>query len=259
MIDTLTNDVPQHCRLQDILTPANHGNHGDTYVRRLSHSYNSQLTTLTIQPPRDNLTPPTFCPSYPHRAVGKRGLQDCKPGSFSTMNKDEVMRRLHELQGEDEEAGEHPTATVCGRPLTEKECAVQYTSEDMFEILRVVRDPEHPELSLGDLKVVRLSRINVDYDDALFKKATILIFITPTVPHCVAPTHISLCILERLGRYLPPETKWKIELRIYPGTHDDEEGINKKVNDKERICAAFENKDLFDQILKLTNDDICVL
>ena len=49
MIDTLTNDVPQHCRLQDILTPANHGNHGDTYVRRLSHSHNAQQKTLQPQ------------------------------------------------------------------------------------------------------------------------------------------------------------------------------------------------------------------
>ena len=59
MIDTLTNDVPQHCRLQDILTPANHGNHGDTYVRRLSHSYNSQHNSLRFSIFLESL--PLFC------------------------------------------------------------------------------------------------------------------------------------------------------------------------------------------------------
>eukprot|EP01061_Rhynchopus_euleeides_P030692 TRINITY_DN50954_c0_g1_i1.p1 TRINITY_DN50954_c0_g1~~TRINITY_DN50954_c0_g1_i1.p1 ORF type:complete len:204 (+),score=78.27 TRINITY_DN50954_c0_g1_i1:86-613(+) len=174
------------------------------------------------------------------------------------MSRADVMARYSELQAEEDEGGDDLNTTAGGAPLSEMQQNCQFTHEDVFEVLRVIRDPEHPELSLGDLRVVRKSRIRVTYPDALFKRGEILIYLTPTVPHCAAPTHISLCVIERLQRYLPPETKWKMRLELYPGSHNDIEGINKKVNDKERICAAFENEELYSFISKLIDDEVCV-
>lgn len=64
----------------------------------------------------------------------------------------------------------------------------------------------------------------------------------PTIPHCSMATLIGLSITVKLKRSLP--MRFKVEVRIEPGTHASENSINKQLRDKERVCAALENKAL---------------
>jgi len=62
---------------------------------------------------------------------------------------------------------------------------------------------------------------------------------TPTVPHCGMSTLIGLSIRVRLLRALP--TRFKVDIRVKPGSHQSEHAVNKQLNDKERVAAALEN------------------
>ena len=55
-------------------------------------------------------------------------------------------------------------------------------------------------------------------------------------------TLIGLCLRVKLLRSLP--SRFGILVQIQPGTHASEHAINKQLRDKERICAALENKHL---------------
>lgn len=55
-------------------------------------------------------------------------------------------------------------------------------------------------------------------------------------------TLIGLCIRVKLKRSLP--SRFKVDVKIEPGTHASEQSINKQLRDKERVCAALENKAL---------------
>jgi hypothetical protein len=55
-------------------------------------------------------------------------------------------------------------------------------------------------------------------------------------------TLIGLSIRVKLLRSLP--TRFKVTVRIQPGTHASEHAVNKQLADKERVCAALENKHL---------------
>eukprot|EP00980_Cylindrotheca_fusiformis_P005766 scaffold1203_cov117-Cylindrotheca_fusiformis.AAC.5 len=55
-------------------------------------------------------------------------------------------------------------------------------------------------------------------------------------------TLIGLSLRVKLKRSLPP--RFKVDVRIEPGTHASEKSINKQLRDKERVCAALENKAL---------------
>jgi predicted amino acid racemase len=51
-------------------------------------------------------------------------------------------------------------------------------------------------------------------------------------------------------RSLP--SNYKVEVKIWPGSHVQESEINKQINDKERVAAALENK----SIVGLVNKNI---
>lgn len=104
---------------------------------------------------------------------------------------------------------------------------------EVFDIIRDINDPEHP-LTLEQLKVLTLD--NIDVDDA---SSRITIHYTPTIPHCSMATMIGLCLRAKIERSLPP--RFKVDIRITPGSHSTEAAINKQLNDKERIAAALEN------------------
>ena len=55
-------------------------------------------------------------------------------------------------------------------------------------------------------------------------------------------TLIGLCLRVKLMRSLPQ--RFKVNVSIEPGTHASEKTINKQLRDKERVCAALENKHL---------------
>ena len=69
---------------------------------------------------------------------------------------------------------------------------------------------------------------------------------TPTIPHCSMATLIGLSIKVCLLRSLPP--KFKVEVKISPGSHASEAAVNKQIADKERVSAALENNNLIEVV-----------
>mmetsp|Transcript_12586 Transcript_12586/g.26479 ORF Transcript_12586/g.26479 Transcript_12586/m.26479 type:complete len:294 (+) Transcript_12586:305-1186(+) len=120
-------------------------------------------------------------------------------------------------------------------------------AEEIFDIIRTIQDPEHPN-SLEQLGVVSLEQVELSLArDRKGKKNKnqdeINIRFTPTIPHCSMATLIGLSLRVKLHRSLPP-TKFKVDVCIEPGTHVSEKAINKQLRDKERVRAALENKHL---------------
>ncbi|KAL0378130.1 UNVERIFIED_CONTAM: protein AE7-like 1 [Sesamum radiatum] len=99
-----------------------------------------------------------------------------------------------------------------------------------------IRDPEHP-YSLEQLSVLSEESITVDE-----KLGRILITFTPTIQHCSMATVIGLCLREKLKDCFPPH--FKVDIKVAPGSHANEESVNKQLNDKERVAAALENPNL---------------
>jgi metal-sulfur cluster biosynthetic enzyme len=108
------------------------------------------------------------------------------------------------------------------------------SANEVFECIRNIQDPEHP-LTLEQLNVVRRDQIVVE-------APYIRVRFTPTIPHCSMATLIGLTITVKLIRSVP--TNCKVQVSIEPGTHNSESSINKQLADKERVCAALENKHL---------------
>ncbi|CAF2063212.1 unnamed protein product [Brassica oleracea] len=114
---------------------------------------------------------------------------------------------------------------------------------EVFDILFVrldIKDPEHP-YSLEQLKV--LTEDSVEVDDT---KSHVRVTFTPTVEHCSMATIIGLCVRVKLMRSLP--SRYKIDIRVAPGTHATEAAVNKQLNDKERVAAALENPNLVEMV-----------
>ena len=112
------------------------------------------------------------------------------------------------------------------------------TPGEIFDLIRDLNDPEHP-LTLEQLAVVEEEKISIDGKN-------VTIEFTPTVPHCSMATLIGLSIRVKLLRSLPDE--FKVDVRISPGTHSSEAGINKQLGDKERVAAALENASLIEVV-----------
>ncbi|KAJ6703890.1 PROTEIN AE7-LIKE [Salix viminalis] len=106
--------------------------------------------------------------------------------------------------------------------------------------VRDIKDPEHP-YSLEELKVITEDAIEVD-DNNSYVRVTF----TPTVEHCSMATVIGLCLRVKLMRSLPQ--RYKVDIRVAPGTHATESAVNKQLNDKERVAAALENPNLVDMV-----------
>lgn len=85
---------------------------------------------------------------------------------------------------------------------------------EIFDLIRHITDPEHP-LSLEALGVVTLENIMVEDD-----KNSVLVFFTPTIPHCSMATLIGLSIKVKLLRCLPK--RFKINVHVAAGTHSSE-------------------------------------
>lgn len=127
------------------------------------------------------------------------------------------------------------------RPEDEDDNIVDKIDErEVFDLLRNINDPEHP-LTLEELNVVEYRNIQVNDDDN-----TVVIEFTPTIPHCSMATLIGLSIRVKLLRALPP--RFKVDVRISPGSHASEEAVNKQLADKERVAAALENSHLLEVV-----------
>ncbi|XP_010879543.1 cytosolic iron-sulfur assembly component 2B isoform X2 [Esox lucius] len=130
--------------------------------------------------------------------------------------------RLHTANDEDEDVLD---------PIDDRE---------IFDLIRSINDPEHP-LSLEELNVVEQMRVRVND-----QQNTVGVEFTPTIPHCSMATLIGLSIKVKLLRSLPE--RFKIDVRITPGTHASEDAVNKQLADKERVAAALENSQLLEVV-----------
>jgi len=128
----------------------------------------------------------------------------------------------------------------CAREA-DPECRDPFDALEIFDLIRGIKDPEHPH-SLEQLNVAQRGLIGVD--DA---RGRITVRFTPTIPHCSMATLIGLCIRVKLLRSLP--SRFKVDILISPGAHASEAAINKQLNDKERVAAALEN----DNLLRVVN------
>ncbi|KAK2962746.1 putative Cytosolic iron-sulfur assembly component 2A [Blattamonas nauphoetae] len=116
------------------------------------------------------------------------------------------------------------------------------TVENIFDQIRGIIDPEIPN-TLEDLKVVSPESVTIVPERKLVK-----IIFTPTVPHCTLCMLIGLCIRKKIADSLPEH--WKILVQISEGSHNDENGVNKQLADKERVAAALENPNLAAAVAK---------
>ncbi|KAH7927069.1 DUF59-domain-containing protein [Leucogyrophana mollusca] len=112
--------------------------------------------------------------------------------------------------------------------------------DEIFDLIRSIADPEHPN-SLEELRVVSAEQIDVGQNH-------VTIEFTPTVPHCGMSTLIGLSIRVRLLRSLPQ--RFKVDIKVKPGSHQSELAVNKQLNDKERVAAALENPALVETLEK---------
>ncbi|GJJ12240.1 hypothetical protein Clacol_006481 [Clathrus columnatus] len=110
--------------------------------------------------------------------------------------------------------------------------------QEVFDLIRSISDPEHP-LSLEQLAVISASQIKI-------LQNTVHVEFTPTVPHCGLSTLIGLSMRVRLLRSLP--NRFKIDIKVKPGSHNSENAVNKQLNDKERVAAALENSALIEVV-----------
>lgn len=115
-------------------------------------------------------------------------------------------------------------------------------SLEIFEHIRDITDPEHP-YTLEQLHVVSEEAIDVADDRGL-----VCVTFTPTVEHCSMATLIGLCVRVKLLRVLP--NRFKIDIKLAPGSHASEAAVNKQLNDKERVAAALENPSLLAMVNK---------
>ena len=113
------------------------------------------------------------------------------------------------------------------------------TAEEVFSLLNNIKDPEHPELSLAQLRVVKLDQIWVHDDN---DKSTVLVEYTPTIPTCSVAVLIGLTLLRKLQLCVP--ARFKPSVKISAGKHVQEKQVNKQLADKERVAAAMENPNL---------------
>ncbi|TDL27634.1 hypothetical protein BD410DRAFT_782766 [Rickenella mellea] len=112
--------------------------------------------------------------------------------------------------------------------------------DEIFDLIRSITDPEHP-LTLEQLAVVSSPQVAVSGN-------FVNVEFTPTVPHCGMSAIIGLSIRVRLLRSLP--NRFKVDVRVKPGSHNSENSVNKQLNDKERVAAALENDSLIDVVEK---------
>ncbi|KAH7107338.1 hypothetical protein BKA62DRAFT_683065 [Auriculariales sp. MPI-PUGE-AT-0066] len=110
---------------------------------------------------------------------------------------------------------------------------------EIYDLVRSITDPEHTNLTLEQLRVVNA-------EDIAIAGNSLLLEFTPTVPHCGMSTLIGLSIRVRLMRSLPQ--RFKVDIKVKPGTHASELSVNRQLNDKERVAAALENDAIVDVV-----------
>lgn len=122
------------------------------------------------------------------------------------------------------------------------------TAKTVFELIRNIKDPEHP-YSLEQLGVVSEDDIWIEAvsADVICLKGlpipSICVVFTPTVPHCSLAGIIGLSLIYQIEKYT---TGYWIRVSIKKETHSNYIALNKQLQDRDRVMAAFENDNLLD-------------
>lgn len=151
-------------------------------------------------------------------------------------------------------------------PVQVEEVGVEATAEAaaaaewqgiVYDVIRTIRDPEKEGETLEDLDVVREDLVSILESSADGRPPSFVLVrveFVPTVPHCSLATLIGLCIRTKLDRHLPPEGRFKVDVVVREGTHATAAEITKQINDKERVAAALENRNLCATVDKCIQD-----
>lgn len=125
------------------------------------------------------------------------------------------------------------------------------SSETIYEILRGIKDPEHPYtleelqiINLDDISVLELSNKHVVCRSGQPINCIEVIF-TPTIPHCSMAGIIGLAIIYKLMKFIDGHV---ISVKIKEDTHNTYKALNKQFSDNDRVFAAFENDGLLEII-----------
>lgn len=125
------------------------------------------------------------------------------------------------------------------------------TKESIFQILRNIKDPEHP-YTLEQLNIISLDDIFIlelkdkDVLCSLGQPINVIeVVFTPTIPHCSMAGIIGLCITYQILKFTK---NFMINVKIKENTHSTYQALNKQLSDKDRVMAAFENEGLMDVI-----------
>lgn len=151
----------------------------------------------------------------------------------------------------------NPEVKILSRETRQKSDG-ETLEERIFDVIRDIRDPEHPhtleELSVVDMDSIRIVR--PPNDTPGYGKISIIF--TPTVPHCSLASIIGLSIQSKLrdSELLNPsgEQYYKLHVACAEGTHASADDINKQLTDKERVSAAFENPRILSLLKECTEN-----
>ncbi|XP_037268391.2 cytosolic iron-sulfur assembly component galla-1 isoform X3 [Rhipicephalus microplus] len=92
-----------------------------------------------------------------------------------------------------------------------------------LNLIKDIRDPEKPQ-TLEELSVVSEEEISVSTDRDAYR----------------------LCVRTKLEENLP--YSFKLDIFIKEGSHTTAAELSKQINDKERVAAAMENKNIKDMV-----------
>jgi metal-sulfur cluster biosynthetic enzyme len=154
-----------------------------------------------------------------------------------------IVRTHHDKTDEARASKEPPLPPPTQRHRLDDDDDDKLTAAEVFDIIRNIQDPEHPH-TLEALGVVSLEQVELKQEGDDHSTTSVHVRFTPTIPHCSMATLIGLCLRVKLHRSLPLPGRFKVNVQIEPGTHASEKAINKQLRDKERVCAALENKHL---------------
>ena len=199
--------------------------------------------------------------AYPGGSKRSAKLGILEAAGFALHSPTDIEKRCSSLRHPSFRPQCHSTASRTKTDGGDKEMTGrdEITVNEVFEIIRNIQDPEHP-LTLEQLNVVRLELVEVvdlagceddvthcdgDGDGGGRRRrrfSTVNVQFTPTIPHCSMATLIGLSLRVKLFRSLP--SRFKVVVKIEPGTHVSEHAVNKQLADKERVRAALENEHL---------------
>lgn len=133
----------------------------------------------------------------------------------------------------------------------------EVTPKSVFELIRDIRDPEHP-YSLEQLGVVSWRDISVGVigpdgtvPDAGLPIRYVRVVFKPTIPHCSMAAIIGLCIKAQVSRFVKGHF---VQVHIADGAHVNFKALNKQLDDKDRVQAAMENDALLDVMRECVPD-----